>query len=339
MTARSWLPVLACVGLAAPGPAWAQRVFPAPESQGGWRKLTAADAIRETAGMDPVALEELGEWLRRSDDREFAAVIVRRGQIVLEVERGRSAKSSAENIKSCAKAICATLMAIAADQAAASRHRRPFSFASPAFEFLPWAKPWQDSAKSRVTVRQLLDHTSGITPELTGARNEGPWEKVLSRPLDFEPGTRLEYSSYAYYHAALVLEGATGVPYDQFAIEHLFKPLGIETWWFEHFEGAEPIGRHPNHTLGLPAREMARIGLCLARGGEWSERRVVPASFVAQTAAPQHGLRWRKDSRFRRDVESFSLGWPYRWPRLGVACRPTGQGGFRRPDACLVTEP
>ena len=34
-------------------------------------------------------------------------------------------------------------------------------------------------------------------------------------------------------HAALVCENVTGMPYDRFAIEALFKPLGIEHWWFQ----------------------------------------------------------------------------------------------------------
>src|SRR5262245_28437599 len=47
--------------------------FPLPESQGGWRVLQDPDAIRRVAGMDPVKLEALKEWLRQSDQRTFAA--------------------------------------------------------------------------------------------------------------------------------------------------------------------------------------------------------------------------------------------------------------------------
>src|SRR5262245_40563051 len=87
----------------------AQDYFPPPESQGGWRKLDNSDDVRNIAGMDPVKLVELKEWLLQSDDRDFAAVIVRRGHIVLEVERGNSSKTDARRVASVSRAICATV--------------------------------------------------------------------------------------------------------------------------------------------------------------------------------------------------------------------------------------
>ena len=53
--------------------------FPPPESQGGWRKLDQPEDIRRVAGMDPDKLADLREWLLQSDDRDFAAVVIRRG--------------------------------------------------------------------------------------------------------------------------------------------------------------------------------------------------------------------------------------------------------------------
>jgi hypothetical protein len=58
--------------------------FPPPESQGGWRKLDKPEDIRRLAGMDPAKLDELKEWLQRSDKRDFAADVIRRGYVVLE---------------------------------------------------------------------------------------------------------------------------------------------------------------------------------------------------------------------------------------------------------------
>ncbi|NLX54169.1 MAG: beta-lactamase family protein [Planctomycetaceae bacterium] len=44
--------------------------------------------------------------------------------------------------------------------------------------------------------------------------------------LAFDPGTACGYSTHALDHAALVCETVTGKPYDQFAVETLFRPLG-----------------------------------------------------------------------------------------------------------------
>lgn len=65
----------------------ASTYFPPPESQGGGRKLDKPEDIRRLAGMDPAKLAELKEWLLQSDQRKFAAVVIRNGYVVLEVER------------------------------------------------------------------------------------------------------------------------------------------------------------------------------------------------------------------------------------------------------------
>ena len=66
--------------------------------------------------MDPERLTKLRAWLCSSDRRDFAAIIIRRGFIVLEEERGISAISNSRRIASCSKAICATVLAIASEK-------------------------------------------------------------------------------------------------------------------------------------------------------------------------------------------------------------------------------
>jgi CubicO group peptidase (beta-lactamase class C family) len=300
--------------------------FPPPESQGGWRKLEAAEEIRRVAGMDPAKLADLKEWLLRSDNRDFAAVVIRRGYLVLEVERGNSAKTDSRRVASVSKAVCATVLAIASERSRQGPTPRKMTFDDPAFDFIPWASPLSDPRKAQITVRQLLNHTSGLCPEATGAPNEGTWQYVLglsgdprTAKLAFDPGTACGYSTHALDHAALVCETVTGKPYDQFAIESLFRPLGVERWWFEAFDGGEKIGRHPTHGLGMPARDLARIAYCMLRGGRWGDRQVVPKWFVDETASPTHRLQGR-EMRFKVNAQTFSHGWE-------LPARLTGEGG------------
>ena len=277
--------------------------------------LTAPEAIRRDAGMEPAKLEELRQWLLDSDDRPFAAVVIRRGHLVLEVERGNSAASDTRRVASVSKAVCATVLAIASEQSRQGLTLRRMTFDDPAFDFIPWAQPLSDARKARITVRQLLNHTSGICPEATGAPNDGSWEYLLGHSGDprtanlaFDPGTACGYSSHALAHAALVCETVTGKPYDQFAVEALFKPLGIEHWWFQYYEGGEKIGRHPSHGLGMPARDLARIAYCLLRGGRWGDRQVVPRWFVDETGAPTHTVT-SPELRWQLNPQVFSHGW------------------------------
>ncbi len=297
-----------------------QAYYPPPESAGGWRKLEDRQQIKSVAGMDPAKLDELKQWLLASDKRDFAAVVVRRGYVVLEVERGNSAKTDARRVASVSKAVCATVLAIASEQSQQGKRRKTMTFDDRAFDFLPQAQPLSDERKSQITVKQLLNHTSGITPEATGARNEGPWRHVLGHDGDpltaklaFDPGTKCGYSTFALYHASLVCENVTGKPYDQFAIEALLRPIGVEHWTFEFFEGGgddgeRRYGRHPSHSLGMPARDLARLAYCMLRGGCWEDRQVIPRWFVDETAEATHDVK-EPELRFQQAAQSFSHGW------------------------------
>src|SRR5690349_3447524 len=90
-----------------------------------------------------------------------------------------------------------------------------------------------------VTVRQLLNHTSGIysfTSLPNAADNERlelTHEQVLGlikdRPFDFEPGTRWRYDNSAFYLAGMVVERVTKQDYGTYVREHIFKPLGMRS--------------------------------------------------------------------------------------------------------------
>lgn len=306
-------------------PAAAQQFFPPPESAGGWRKLETPGEHRATGGMDPAKLTELREWLLKSDDRNFAAVVIRHGCIVLEVERGNSARTDTRRVASVSKAVCATVLAIASEQSQRGLTPRRMTFDDRAFDFIPQAQPLSDPRKAEITVKQLLNHTSGISPEATGSRNEGTWEYILGHTGDertaklaFAPGAGCGYSTHALHHAALVCEHVTGKPYDEFAVVSLFKPLGIESWTFSTFDGDAKHGKHVTHSMGMSARDLARIAWCMCRGGKWAGAQIIPEWFVKETAVPTHQVR-TPEMRWGLNPAVFSHGWelPARHDRGG----------------------
>lgn len=88
-----------------------------------------------------------------------------------------------------------------------------------------------------VTLRQLLNHTSGI-PSYTGtargrrrfAEDLPPDTLVLTTAgdtLDFAPGTRWSYDNTGYLLLGMILERATGTPYERLLQERLLAPLGL----------------------------------------------------------------------------------------------------------------
>lgn len=105
----------------------------------------------------------------------------------------------------------------------------------------PLAKyvPDFDTGGRTVTIRQLLNHASGI-PNYTAQRAFGGdfatrtdlrridiLNLVRGVPFDFEPGAGWRYSNTGYYLLGLVTEKASGRSYPEFLRNELLRPLGL----------------------------------------------------------------------------------------------------------------
>jgi CubicO group peptidase (beta-lactamase class C family) len=86
---------------------------------------------------------------------------------------------------------------------------------------------------SKVTIRHLLTHTSGIPQDTTldSRRDYSESELVRSaaQPLQFEPGELESYSSTGYALLGVVIHRVTGVFWGDFVRDHIFRPLGMRT--------------------------------------------------------------------------------------------------------------
>ncbi|MEO3753649.1 serine hydrolase domain-containing protein [Streptomyces sp. B6B3] len=142
-------------------------------------------------------------------------------------------------------------------------------------EWLPGVVRGNGYEGSEITLRQLLNHTSGIynynyDPDFLGRfteeeffenRFEGatPEELVgigLSHPPVFEPGAGWEYSDTNYILAGMVIEEATGRSYATEVRERIIKPLGLRGTSLPGTSPAlpPPHGRHYS-TLQLAVDE------------------------------------------------------------------------------------
>lgn len=63
---------------------------------------------------------------------------IRHGFIALEVERDSSSVTNTKNVMSCAKAIGATVLAIAVEESQKGKLPRRMTFDDPAFDYIPW---------------------------------------------------------------------------------------------------------------------------------------------------------------------------------------------------------
>jgi serine beta-lactamase-like protein LACTB len=86
-----------------------------------------------------------------------------------------------------------------------------------------------------VTTRHLLSHLSGVRNYKTGEPERTDHFDNLTAalavfkddPLDFEPGTRYNYTTFGYVLLGTVIEGASGMKYDDYMRENIFKPAGM----------------------------------------------------------------------------------------------------------------
>jgi D-alanyl-D-alanine carboxypeptidase len=92
---------------------------------------------------------------------------------------------------------------------------------------------------NEVTIRQLLSHTSGyqdywpqdyapplMLQPITANRILDLWAR---KPLDFDPGTKWQYSNTNFVIAGVIIEKASGVPLLDFLHQNIFDPLGMKS--------------------------------------------------------------------------------------------------------------
>jgi CubicO group peptidase (beta-lactamase class C family) len=106
-------------------------------------------------------------------------------------------------------------------------------------EYLPF-----DTKGRKVTIAQLLDHTSGMEADMGEEveffdmlTNQGlPHNAIVKmfKPKDFmfEPGEALIYNNNAYSYLGLIIEKVTGQSYEDYLKEIFFKPLGMNSTSF-----------------------------------------------------------------------------------------------------------
>lgn len=95
----------------------------------------------------------------------------------------------------------------------------------------------------KITIENLLTHTSGIEDYLTWAfiatpeaKKEYKPEELINlfkdKPLSFEPGTKFSYCNSNYVLLGYIIEKISGKPCEVFLADNIFKPLGMKNSGF-----------------------------------------------------------------------------------------------------------
>ncbi|MEL6811116.1 MAG: serine hydrolase [Bacteroidota bacterium] len=112
--------------------------------------------------------------------------------------------------------------------------------------------------KKDITLHQLLTHTSGLVGEVgEGDFDEIPTEVFFNRlfasPLQYKPGTKYAYSNAGYSVLARIIELVSGMEYESFLHQYLFKPAGMtDTGYFiPDWKHAEIASGYAYNVVGL----------------------------------------------------------------------------------------
>jgi CubicO group peptidase (beta-lactamase class C family) len=196
---------------------------------------------------------------------------------------------------------------------------------APVRSYLPWFRLKDEAASGSVTVRQLLNQTSGLpagaefAPE--GSDNYAHHAAELRRVgLSHPPGRSFEYSDLNYELLGLLVEAVAGEPYDAYVHEHVLEPLAMDSTYLT-YEGARAHGlaRGYRYLFGLPvpaetpryaphsvpaggvattAEDFCHFLIAQLNGGAYAGRSVLNQEGVALMHEP------------RRDLGStYAMGW------------------------------
>lgn len=90
---------------------------------------------------------------------------------------------------------------------------------------------------NKITIHHLLTHMSGLNDneiKKEQPMKEGVVESLKNAPLDFEPGARYQYSNGGYIILTYLIEKISGISYEKFLEENIFKPSGMYNSGYDH---------------------------------------------------------------------------------------------------------
>jgi len=279
-----------------------------------WPSISPAEA-----GIDAAKLEKWRSNLEAA--HTTGLLVIRRGRIVMEWYTPEWDAEKPHGTASLAKALVGG-MSLAV--AMADGRISPDDLAS---KYIPaWAS---DPLKSKITIRELATHTSGISDAEQGdiphdqlpgwkgdfwKRTPDPFSIALHQaPVLFEPGTQNAYSNPGMAALAYAVTATLkGGDIRSLLKQRVLDPLGVpeSNWTVGYGRAYEVDGLKLYANWGgasFTPRAAARIGQLMMRQGEWNGRQILPRDIVkkvltdqgmphparsATNPAPASGLAW-----------------------------------------------
>lgn len=107
---------------------------------------------------------------------------------------------------------------------------------TPVQRYLPWFRVADAPASAHITIRQLLNHTSGLPAALNGTQTAGLATMTLEQfvrsmstvALDRPVGSSFEYANSGYMVLGLLVQAISGEEYGTYIQRHIITPLHMQ---------------------------------------------------------------------------------------------------------------
>ncbi len=279
--------------------------------------LTAPAAVRNTGkGAFPSVDSTVQTLMRRYDLPAASIAVVRDGRVAYraaygEKDTARHTKARTRDryrIASLSKPVTMTGILLLAAQGKLSLDDTVFG--PDGILGLDYGPVPEGSGKERITVRHLLEHTSGWenVPDDPMFSNAGATQRQIiarmlaARPLAAPAGERYSYSNFGYLVLGRIIEKAAGMPYEKFIRRRILRPCGIRRMRIGEPHGSRPRRDEPRYcllpeetggTYYLDVRRMDAHGGWIASAGDMARfmmridrntavRDILPDSLAAQ---------------------------------------------------------
>lgn len=175
------------------------------------------------------------------------------------------------------------------------------SLDQPVADFYP---EWRQGRKKDITLRMLLDHTSGLQdlPRTTAEVYPAPdaIQLALTAELVSKPGATAFYSNKAVNLLGGIIEKASGQPMDVFFRNGLFKAMRIHPGPWQKDKTGHPYAMAG---LQLTAADLAKLGQLVLDRGDWQGQPLLSADFIDRMLAPasmegEGGLLWWRKTQW-----------------------------------------
>ncbi len=196
------------------------------------------------------------------------------------------------------------------------RDKGKLSIHDPITDYLQWFEIG-DRKGQPITIENLITHTSGLPREAAGPywttidfpTKEEIIENLPTQEHPLKPWRKWKYSNLALSLAGYIVEEASGMPYEDYVEQNIFKPLGMKNTYIrdiprDHPSLAKGYGRrlpddsreHSKYTSSRginPAANMATTVLDLARFAMLQFREDVDDPVLTgETLREMHRVHW-----------------------------------------------